>query len=776
VLDRSIRSAAPLGPVHVFVSRSPWHGDPGDWRAAVRCAQGAGANIRIGDWPDKGHHWNAALQEMKRAGYEFLVLLGADEVVSEKLASSISILLASGVTDRLYVEAVQLWKSSDYRIWSGEPKWLPFAVRASLVQAVSDRECGGGSEVRLRGDGNCLWDLGFCGSTERLVRKLERNPFPSPIPDTWWEQIWSSWNTRPFLRNLHPTEAARWVYAHLTDPPENLEHLSVAPSGARSIALPVSTSIVIPLYGGPHEIRQCLASIEPIAAQLAEVVVVDDCSPDNAANVVGEFPWAALVRNERNVGFAATCNRGFEHTSAEVIVFLNSDTILCPSALEALIASLRKDPKVGAAGPHSNYVAFGQSIDIPYTDLQFYERFAQQFASSTAPDRTVDALSGFCLAVKRDAFFKVGMFDAQFAVGQWEDNDLSYRLLRAGYRLVISTASFIHHHGSCSLGRAGSRANSAFSENGEYYARKWSDDIATGRVTGVPGLSQKTIIFAPESASIAEAPLVSAVCCTYGRPRLLEEAIASFLLQDYPNKELVIVNDLPSHAISLPGTHANITIINCPLRFPSLGAKRNFAMTQANGEYVLVWDDDDLHLPWRMSEAIAYLNPNPQFDGVRPATSLFSTDNADYQRFSNGLYGQACYRRSYVEERRYDEKVSCGEDWRYESAGRILAHFEPRIPWIVCRWGLGIYHISGRGECDHELNWRLAGDYVESKGLQEESLSPRWQRNYFDDLKEPALRLFSADERALWDQATESVVATSQFDSLVPRKSVPADA
>jgi len=99
-------------------------------------------------------------------------------------------------------------------------------------------------------------------------------------------------------------------------------------------------------------------------------------------------------------------------------------------------------------------------------------------------------------------------------------------------------------------------------------------------------------------------PLVSCICLTYGRPWYVEEAIESFLRQDYPNKEMVIINDLSCQKLSLIDDMQKVKVINVSKRFPTLGDKRNFAVEQSNGELIAPFDDDDISLPWRLSQAV----------------------------------------------------------------------------------------------------------------------------------------------------------------------------
>lgn len=82
--------------------------------------------------------------------------------------------------------------------------------------------------------------------------------------------------------------------------------------------------------------------------------------------------------------------------------------------------------------------------------------------------------------------------------------------------------------------------------------------------------------------------LASAVCSTYGRPTLLAEAIKCFLDQDYPNKELIIINDQGEFPIELIGDFPEIRLYNVAQRFPSLGAKRQFGKSLVQVTHVEV--------------------------------------------------------------------------------------------------------------------------------------------------------------------------------------------
>jgi Glycosyl transferase family 2 len=106
---------------------------------------------------------------------------------------------------------------------------------------------------------------------------------------------------------------------------------------------------------------------------------------------------------------------------------------------------------------------------------------------------------------------------------------------------------------------------------------------------------------APEAEPRAPAPSrpyppVSCICLTYGRPELLEEAIHSFLLQEYPgDKELIVLSDFDRQQLMFE--HPEVHVLNLTRRFRTVGEKANAAVALAAHDLLFVWDDDDVYLP-----------------------------------------------------------------------------------------------------------------------------------------------------------------------------------
>ena len=118
-----------------------------------------------------------------------------------------------------------------------------------------------------------------------------------------------------------------------------------------------------------------------------------------------------------------------------------------------------------------------------------------------------------------------------------------------------------------------------------------------------------------------DGPLVSCIMPTYNRRHFVPGAIRSFLRQDFPNKELVIVDDGTDAVCDLVPADPRLRYIRLPQR-ATVGAKRNLACDQAGGSLIAHWDDDDWHAPRRLRcQVEALLAANADLCGLK--TLLF---------------------------------------------------------------------------------------------------------------------------------------------------------
>jgi predicted O-methyltransferase YrrM len=168
---------------------------------------------------------------------------------------------------------------------------------------------------------------------------------------------------------------------------------------------------------------------------------------------------------------------------------------------------------------------------------------------------------------------------------------------------------------------------------------------------------------------------------TYDRRRFVPHAIAQFQNQDYPSKELIIVDDGTDSIADLVPDDPRIRLIRPPRRL-SVGAKRNIACQNSAGEFIAHWDDDDWHAPHRLSrQAHCLLNSDASICGLKDLLFLDirTTKAWRYNYPSNQrpwLSGNSLlYRKGYWSAHRFSE-INVGEDSRFvwtADAHRVIA-------------------------------------------------------------------------------------------------------
>lgn len=220
--------------------------------------------------------------------------------------------------------------------------------------------------------------------------------------------------------------------------------------------LPVT--IIIPVYGAPTELAECLASLVRHAPSGCHVVVADDATPDDSiAAVVQPFHSQlrlTYVRRARNLGFVENCNAAIAEvlpTSHDVLL-LNSDTEVTAGFLEEMWAVLHLHEKHGVVSPRSNKATI---LSVPMsggsTPAASYELW-----SAIRPwlprYQVVPTAVGFCLLIKNSVLRQLGAFDPIYSPGYNEENDLICRMNRHGYSALVAHQAFVYHHESSSFG------------------------------------------------------------------------------------------------------------------------------------------------------------------------------------------------------------------------------------------------------------------------------------------------------------------------------------
>lgn len=240
----------------------------------------------------------------------------------------------------------------------------------------------------------------------------------------------------------------------------------------------VKASVIVPVHGNWAVASRALEILRE-RADGREVIVVDDASPDGTGDRLEQHADFALVRNERNVGFAAACNQGATRASGSRFCFLNSDAFVEPGALDALERAL-EPAGVGAAAPallnqDGTLQEAGGAIGSDGATFPL-GRGHQAGDPAWCFQREVDYGSGACLLVERAAFERLGGFDEAYAPGYYEDADLCLRLAESGLSTVLEPAARVTHLQYASGSEA--RARTLVKRNRRTFLARWGSRLA----------------------------------------------------------------------------------------------------------------------------------------------------------------------------------------------------------------------------------------------------------------------------------------------------------
>lgn len=255
------------------------------------------------------------------------------------------------------------------------------------------------------------------------------------------------------------------------------------------------TSIVIVTYNKLDYTKSCIESIrEHTAPDSYEIIVVDNQSSDGTASWLREQPDIFAIYNDGNAGFPAACNQGIEIANGDAILLLNNDTVVTARWLDNMLIALHSDPQIGAVGTVTNNCSYYQAIPAIYKNMEGMQQFAKAFNQSNPllwEDRL--KLIGYNMLIKRHILDEIGELDERFTPGNYEDDDLSYRIRRSGYRLLLCRDTFIHHYGSVSFGERTDEFNDLVKANRQKFINKWgfhpdeATEIRSDLVDRIPG-------------------------------------------------------------------------------------------------------------------------------------------------------------------------------------------------------------------------------------------------------------------------------------------------
>ncbi len=205
-------------------------------------------------------------------------------------------------------------------------------------------------------------------------------------------------------------------------------------------------SVIVPVFNGGKFLYQCLDAIVASSCQSFELIVVDDGSTDDSAEVSRRKGARVLHTPRRQSGPAAARNHGAQQARGDVLFFVDADVVVRRETMSRVAAHFQDNPNLAAL--------FGSYDDEPAEEnfLSQYKNLQHHFVHQQSSSDAVTFWAG-CGAIRRDVFTSVGGYDDRhYPKPSVEDIELGYRMRSAGHRILLDKELQVKHLKQWKLG------------------------------------------------------------------------------------------------------------------------------------------------------------------------------------------------------------------------------------------------------------------------------------------------------------------------------------
>jgi GT2 family glycosyltransferase len=204
-----------------------------------------------------------------------------------------------------------------------------------------------------------------------------------------------------------------------------------------------SISVIIPNYNGQELLKRNLPKVFEAVGD-AEIIIVDDASTDSSLRILNDFKSKIkVIKNEKNLGFSSSINKGAKEAKGEIIVLLNTDVAPEKIFLESLMPHFN-DGNVFAVGCMDKSVENGKVV-LRGRGIGKWKRGFLVHSRGEINRTNTLWVNGGSGAFRKSIWVKLGGLDELYSPFYWEDIDLSYRALKSGYKIVFEPKSIVVH-------------------------------------------------------------------------------------------------------------------------------------------------------------------------------------------------------------------------------------------------------------------------------------------------------------------------------------------
>jgi len=215
---------------------------------------------------------------------------------------------------------------------------------------------------------------------------------------------------------------------------------------AKRIASLASVSVVVVTRNRPEKLEKCIESLQTVLDKGAELVVVDDCSDASQPRLLPKT--AKLIQNKRRLFLNESRNIGAAASSRAYVLYVDDDNLLHPGTAETLAETLESFRSIAVAAPlivtPDNNVWYAGGWVSPVSAITVFSLRGRP--RKLVPKRLMDTkLFHSCFMVRRKAFYEAGGFDSESFPMYLGEADLSEKLRKINYRVVVNPLGVVTH-------------------------------------------------------------------------------------------------------------------------------------------------------------------------------------------------------------------------------------------------------------------------------------------------------------------------------------------
>ena len=353
-------------------------------------------------------------------------------------------------------------------------------------------------------------------------------------------------------------------------------------------------SIIIPLFNQAYCTRKCLSAIEKNTPKhLYELILVDNASTDSTPDLLRKLKGnLRIITNSENMGFSKANNQGAKIATGKYLLFLNNDTEPHVGWLEEMLTVADSNAKIGIVGSKLLFPdGTIQHAGVCIPPIHLHRGLPGDFIPADK-SRDFQIVTGACMLIRKDLFFKIQGFDEQFVNG-CEDVDLCLKANKAGARVFYTSRSVLTHHEGKSEGR-----EDKMDYNREYLNKKWKDEQLVPdfqkymeqdgfRWQGTQWIYNQDLC----------RPTLSIIIVTYNSIKDVAKCIASIQKSTIMPYEIIVVDNNSSDGTrDLLRQFENKSYIKAILNNENRGfsASTNLGITASNGDYIVLLNPDTI--------------------------------------------------------------------------------------------------------------------------------------------------------------------------------------